>query len=135
METQGTILQVILLKGAMAKVTPLQGAAVQTLPIEAAETKRQALRQEAVRTPEERRFKLLGLQPKALTMVLVEETIAEEEVCQIDLKPTIREEEEIVFNQRIAAFAAIFFNTKAVLFLLKTHRGLFLQGSVPLSGF
>jgi hypothetical protein len=42
-------------------------------------------------------------------MDLVEETIAEEEVCQIDLKPTIRVEEGIVFNQRIAVSAAIFF--------------------------
>lgn len=104
MVTRGAARQVILLKGATPQVIPLKGAAVQTpLLKEAAETKLQALRQEDVRTPEERRFKLQDLQPKALTMVLVEALIAEEEVCQIELKRTIRAEEEIVFNQRIAA--------------------------------
>ncbi len=109
METQGATAQVIPLQGAAVQAIPLQGAAVPTLLLkEAAETKLQALRQEDARTPEERRFKLQDLQPKALTTVLVEEMIAEEEVCQIELKRTIRVEEEIVFNQRIAASAAIF---------------------------
>ena len=137
MEPRGATLQVILPKGAMAKVTPLQGAPVRTLrPIEAAEAKLQALRQEDVRTPEERRFKLQDLQPKALIRVnQAEGPTVEEEVHRTGLKPMIRVEEEIVYNPRIAASAAIFFNTKAVLFLLKIHRGLFLQESVPLFEF
>lgn len=64
-----------------------------------------------------------------------EAVTVEEEVYQIEVKPTIQVEEEIVFNQRIAASAAIFFNTKAGLFLLKILGGLCLQESVPLSVF
>lgn len=110
METQGATIQIIPLKGATAQATPLQGAVVQTtLPKEVAEAKLQALRLEAERTTtEERKFKLQDLQLKALTMVLIGEMIAEEEVYQIGRKPMIREEEEIVFNQNIAASAAIF---------------------------
>lgn len=92
----------VLLKGATAL---LKGAA---------ETKLLAPPQEVARTTEERRFKLQDPLPKAQIMVPVEETIVEEEVCQIDLKPTIRVGKGIVFKQRIAVSAAIFLiNTKA----------------------
>jgi hypothetical protein len=128
----------------MAEATQATGEVVarEAMPLaqhlretEIVEQKLQVLHQEVVRATRERKYKLRDLQPKALIMVLAEAMIAEEEACQIEVKPTIRVGEEIVFNKRIAASAAIFFNTKAVLFLLKIHGGPFPQESVPLAEF
>jgi hypothetical protein len=102
----------------MAEATQATGEVVarEAMPLaqhlretEIVEQKLQVLHQEVVRATRERKYKLRDLQPKALIMVLAEEMIAEEEACQIEVKPTIRVGEEIISDNKNGDFGRHFF--------------------------
>jgi hypothetical protein len=103
---------------------------------EIVEQKLQVLHQEFEKAIGERKYKLRDHLPKALTMGRVEAMIAEKEVCQIEVKPTIRVGEGIISDNKNGDFGRHFcIKTKAEIFHLEKLGGLFLLKNVLLFRF